>query len=124
MRKKTLKIVLAVSFIAAGFLGPAAAHHSHSMFDLEQEITITGTVTAFMFRNPHCFLYVDVEDENGTLVNYWIEMAPIPHMIRSGVGIKTFQPGDPVTVNMHPLNDGRPGGNYITIVAADGNTYD
>ena len=43
---------------------------------------------------------------------------------KNGVGIKTFQPGDPVTVNMHPLNDGRPGGNYITIVAADGNTYD
>ncbi|MDG2315858.1 MAG: DUF6152 family protein [Gammaproteobacteria bacterium] len=124
MRKKTLKIVLAVSFITAGFLGPAAAHHSHSMFDLEQEITITGIVTSFMFRNPHCFLYVDVEDESGTLVNYWIEMAPIPRMIQNGVGIKTFQPGDPVTVNMHPLNDGRPGGNYITIVAADGNTYD
>ena len=120
---KTRKARLLVSVITAGFLGPAAAHHSHSMFDLEQEVKITGTVTAFMFRNPHCFLYVDVEDESGTLVNYLIEMAPIPHMIRSGVGIKTFQPGDPVTVNMYPLNDGRPGGDYISIVAADGNTY-
>ena len=120
---KTRKARLLVSVITAGFLGPAAAHHSHSMFDLEQEVKITGTVTAFMFRNPHCFLYVDVEDESGNLVNYWIEMSTIPRMIQNGVGMKTFQPGDAVTVNMHPLNDGRPGGNYTTIVAADGNTY-
>ena len=124
MKKKMYKIVFAVSLITASFLGSAKAHHSHSMFDLEQEITITGTVTSFMFRNPHCFLYVDVEDESGNLVNYWIEMAPIPRMIQKGVGIKTFQPGDTVIVNMYPLNDGRPGGNYINIVAADGNTYD
>jgi len=124
MRKKMYRLVFAVSLITASFLGPATAHHSHSMFDLEQEITITGTVTSFMFRNPHCFLYVDVEDEGGNLINYWIEMAPIPRMIQNGVGIKTFQPGDTVIVNMYPLNDGRPGGNYINIVAADGNTYD
>ena len=94
------------------------------MFDLEKEVTITGTVTSFLFRNPHCFLYVDVEDESGNIINYWIEMAPIPRMIQNGVSIKTFQSGDTVTVNMHPLNDGRPGGNYTTIVTADGNIYD
>ena len=45
-------------------------------------------------------------------------------MIRRGVGYKTFAPGDEVTVNMWRLKDGRPGGNYTTIVAADGKTYD
>tara|TARA_B110000240_G_C13378878_1_gene401566 strand:+ start:560 stop:934 length:375 start_codon:yes stop_codon:yes gene_type:complete len=123
MMIRAYKIRFLVSVVITGFLSPAVAHHSHSMFDVDQEITITGTVTAFMFRNPHCFLYVDVEDESGTLVNYWIEMSTIPRMIQNNVGMKTFQPGDIVTVNMHPLNDGRPGGNYTTIVAADGNTY-
>ena len=28
-----------------------------------------------------------------------------------------------MTVNVHPLKDGRPGGSYVTIVAADGKTY-
>ncbi len=120
---RAYKIRFLVSVVITGFLSPVVAHHSHSMFDVDQEITITGTVTAFMFRNPHCFLYVDVEDESGTLVNYWIEMSTIPRMIQNNVGMKTFQPGDIVTVNMHPLNDGRPGGNYTTIVAADRNTY-
>ena len=55
------------------------------------------------FRNPHVFLYVDVEEENGETVNYWIEMSNLPNMIRRGIGINTFKPGDVITVNMHPL---------------------
>jgi hypothetical protein len=94
------------------------------MFDHGREVTIVGMVTDFSFRNPHGFLFVDVEEENGEIANYWIEMSTIPGMIQRGIGIKTFRPGDAITVTMHPLNDGRPGGNYTTIVAADGKTYD
>ncbi|MBH98802.1 MAG: hypothetical protein CMM56_10190 [Rhodospirillaceae bacterium] len=104
--------------------GLSTAHHSHSMFDHSGEVTITGTVTKFTFRNPHVFLFVDVEQENGGVVNYWIEMSNIPNMIKRGIGYKTFEPGDKVTVNMWKLKDGRPGGNYTTIVAADGQLYD
>ena len=116
--------VLLAGFMAVGVCGSASSHHSHSMFDHEQEATIIGTVTAFSFRNPHGFLFVDVEEKNGEIVNYWIEMSTIPRMIQRGIGIKTFQPGDVITVNMHPLSDGRPGGNYTTIVTADGKTYE
>ena len=58
------------------------------------------------------------------MVNYWIEMSNLPNMIRRGIGQATFKPGDKVTVNLHPLKDGRPGGSYVTIVAADGKTYE
>jgi hypothetical protein len=51
-------------------------------------------------------------------------MSNIPNMIRRGIGHNTFQEGDEVTVNFWPLKDGRPGGNYSTIVAADGTEYD
>ena len=94
------------------------------MFDHSDEVSISGTVTKFSFRNPHVFLFIDVKNENGEVLNYWIEMSNIPNMIRRGVGYKTFAPGDEVTVNMWRLKDGRPGGNYTTIVAADGKTYD
>lgn len=94
------------------------------MFDHANIVTITGTVTEFSFRNPHLFLFIDVESENGDVVNYWIEMATIPGMIKRGIGAKTFQPGDVITANLFPLMDGRPGGSYHTIVAADGKTYD
>ena len=83
-----------------------------------------GTVTEFVFRNPHVFLYVDVKGDNGETMNYWVELSNLTNMIRRGVGQGTFKPGDKVTVNLHPLKDGRPGGSYVTIVAADGKTYE
>ncbi len=104
--------------------GPVSAHHSHSMFDHDREVTLTGTVTKFSFLNPHVSLFIDVEREDGEMVNYWIEMSNIPNMIRRGIGQKTFQPGDVISVDIWPLRDGRPGGNYITVIAADGNKYE
>ena len=114
----------AFGLTATALTGAALAHHSHAMFDHSREVTLTGKVTNFAYTNPHAFLYIDVEGDDGATVNYWIEMSNIPNMIRRGVSPKTFNAGDVVTVNIHPLMDGRPGGNYITITAADGKTYD
>jgi hypothetical protein len=110
--------------IALAVVSPALSHHSHAMFDHNKEISVTGTVTEFVFRNPHVFLYVNVKGDNGETVNYWIEMSNIPNMIRRGIAPATFKPGDTVTAKVHPLKDGRPGGNYVTIAAANGKIYD
>jgi len=109
--------------MALAIVSPALAHHSHAMFDHGQQISIKGTVTNFDFRNPHAALFVDVQ-KDGKTVNYWFEMSNLPNMVRRGIGVATFKPGDKVTVNMHPLKDGRPGGSYVTISTADGKTYD
>jgi hypothetical protein len=109
--------------MALAIVSPALPHHSHTMFDHDARVAVTGTVTEYVFRNPHAFLYIDVEGENGEPVNYWVELSNLPNMIRRGIGRATFKPGDAVTVHLHPLKDGRPGGSYITIVAADGKTY-
>jgi hypothetical protein len=122
MRNRRWTVALA-GIMAVGVLDPVWSHHSHSMFDYTEEVTITGRVTDFSFRNPHGFLFLDVEKEKGQVVNYWVEMGPIPGMLQRGIRYRTFQPGDMITVNMVPLKDGQPGGNYRTIVAADGNTY-
>ena len=115
-----------VLLIAAAVLGagsPAWSHHSHAMFDHGNPMTIAGTVTGFVFRNPHAFLYIDVKGENGDTQNYWIEMSNIPNMIRRGIGQSTFKAGDRISVNCYPLKDGRAGGSYVTITDADGRTY-
>lgn len=115
---------LLAAVLALGAASPVWSHHSHAMFDHAQEVTVTGKVTEFVFRNPHVFLYVDVRTDNGELVKYWVEMSNIPNMIKRGIVQSTFKPGDPVTVKLNPLKDGRPGGNYLTITAADGKTYE
>jgi len=115
---------LLAAAMALGIVSPALSHHSHAMFDHTKQVSVSGTVTEFVFRNPHVFLYVDVKGDNGETMNYWVELSNLTNMIRRGIGQTTFKPGDKVTVNLHPLKDGRPGGSYVTIVAADGKTYE
>jgi hypothetical protein len=101
---------------------PAAAHHSHSMFDLTTTQTITGSVKTFVFQNPHVYLFVDVAGEGGKVTDYAIEMSHVQNTISHGITASTFKPGDSVTIKMNPLHGGRPGGQYITI-AKDGKEY-
>ena len=122
---KNLKWTGLLAFaMTLGMVAPALAHHSHAMFDHTKQITVDGTVTEFVFRNPHVFLYVEAKGENGETQSYWIEMSNLPNMIRRGIGQETFKTGDKVKVNFHPLRDGRPGGSYVTIIGADGKTYE
>ncbi len=121
---KNLKMVglLAVG-MALAVSSPALSHHSHAMFDHDKEVTIKGTVTDWVFRNPHVFLYVNVKTDAGETVKYAVEMSNITNMLKVGFSATTFKAGDQVTVTVHPLHDGRPGGNYIVATSADGKTF-
>ena len=117
-------VALIVSSIALGSARPAGAHHSHAMFDMTREVTLTGTVTSFSYRNPHVFLNVDVKNDRGEVVSWAVEMSNISNMQSRGIFGATFKVGDAVTVRLNPLKDGRFGGNYTSITAADGKVYE
>jgi Family of unknown function (DUF6152) len=98
---------------------PAFAHHSAAMFDLKRAVTLTGTVKEFQFTNPHCFIQLVVNDEQG--VSEWsIEMGAPAHLLRSGWKPRTLKPGDKITVIVNPLSDGGKGGNYASGTGPDG----
>ncbi|MGH7339983.1 MAG: DUF6152 family protein, partial [Candidatus Rokuibacteriota bacterium] len=97
---------LLAAVVALAAVVPAWSHHSHAMFDHAKEVTVTGKVTEFVFRNPHVFLYVDVRSDAGETVSYSVEMSNIPNMIKRGIVQATFKPGDVVTVRLNPLKDG------------------
>jgi hypothetical protein len=118
-----LTTVVLAAVLAFGVASPALAHHSHAMFDHTNAVTVTGTVKEFLFRNPHVYLYVDVKNERGEVVTYWIEMSNITNTIKQGITQTTFKPGDVVTVKVYPLRDGRPGGNYESLTTAAGRTF-
>jgi C4-dicarboxylate-specific signal transduction histidine kinase len=122
MKKLELTGVLAVA-MALSAVSPAWSHHSHAMFDHDKVVTITGTVTEWVFRNPHVFLYVETKTDSGETVKYAVEMSNITNMLKVGFSATTFKAGDKVTVEVHPLADGRPGGNYIVATSADGKQF-
>lgn len=110
--------------VACGGIQPVNAHHSHSMFDMTREATLKGTVTSVSFRNPHVFLYVDVTGDRSEVVSWAVEMSNIANMQTRGIFGGTFKAGDIVTVKVNPLKDGRFGGNYTSVTAADGQRYE
>jgi hypothetical protein len=80
--------------VVAASTGTVAHHASAAFYDDSKRVEITGDVTRFLFRNPHSFLYVDVEDEDGQTVGWEIEMGTRVMMTRRGWSPDTIQVGD------------------------------
>ena len=95
---------------------PSFAHHANSAFDREQQISITGTVTRFQFINPHVGIWLDVEDEDGNVVEWTGEFQSVQDLYRYfGWNKDTFQPGDEITLIGNP--DRRPDHNSMWVEA-------
>jgi hypothetical protein len=98
---------------------PALAHHSFAMFDATKNVTLQGTVKGFEWTNPHMWLYVMVQQANGA-VEYPLEMMGVQGAAKLGWKPDSVKPGDKVTFEFHPLRDGHPGGQLMTVVLPDG----
>jgi len=71
-------------------------------------------VTEFRWRNPHSALFLDIENEDGSIVNYAIELAsPVLMSRSSGWTRATFRPGDLVEFRVHPSRTGAPVGECL-----------
>jgi hypothetical protein len=78
---------------------PALAHHSFSAeFDGSKSVALTGQVTKLEWSNPHAYLYLDVKDEAGNVVNWSIELGSPNSLTRLGWRRTTVQIGDTLTV--------------------------
>ena len=100
--------MLIVSTLAV--CGPLWAHHGNSAYDEEHWITISGTVTEFVWSNPHCEIFMDVKDDKGAVVNWAIE-SQSPGILRRNNWTRTsVKPGDQITVNFAPAKNGAPVG--------------
>ena len=117
--------LMTVAAVAAGLLivsVPLAAHHSTINFDAGKEITMKGTVTEWIWANPHCFLRFDVRDDNGSVVHWIAETSNPPGMVRRGWSKQSLKPGDEVTVTVEPVKNGRPLGRILKVVLPNGQT--
>lgn len=93
--KKLLVLALALVLYPASIL----AHHGHtSQFDPETIIELSGEITDLAFVNPHAYVYVDVTDDSGKVVNYYCEMRAGSLMRRSGWTKEMFTNGTKVDI--------------------------
>jgi hypothetical protein len=92
---------------AALLLGaPVQAHHSFAAtYFVDQEISIDGTLTQFMFRNPHSFVKVMAKDNKGQEQVWSIEWGGGAQLTQEHVTRETLKTGDHVVVTGNPGRD-------------------
>ena len=103
MRLRTLGI----GIIATNVLVLTAwAHHSHGNYAMREFTEFDATVTEVYWINPHAWVYVEVEDEQGGKATWAIEAAGATQLTRAGIAEDDVKPGDRIHVKCHPLRDG------------------
>jgi hypothetical protein len=118
MRNRLMTILLA----GLGLLivvAPVFAHHGNASYD-GKAVTIKGTVTAWLWANPHTFLKLDVTDDDGKVVHWVCENQAPSTLVNFGFTAKTFKPGDVVTVVLAATSKNLPVGRINKIILANG----
>jgi hypothetical protein len=88
-------------------VAPLLAHHNTAAnYDAEKPVALNGSVTAVQWRNPHTFVFVDVKDEAGTVVNWKVEWLPAMVIFRQGFTRDSLHVGDTINMTVCFAKDG------------------
>lgn len=114
------------ALVLAGLLAmaPAHAHHGISNWDLNRDLTLTGTLTRMELINPHAWISLDVKGADGRVQAWRCEMRSASALRRSGWTLDMFRIGTLITVTGSPERH-KPDLCYLaTIQFADGSRMD
>jgi len=115
VRTRVAGVALSVVFGS----GVAQAHHSFAQFDMAKTMTLNGTITAWEWTNPHAWVWITVAGANGP--EPWGAECQSPNgLVRAGWTKHSFQPGQSVTLTVHPARNGSHAGMFLHAVLADG----
>lgn len=102
---------------------PLLAHHGSSVtYNMKKAITLKGTVTEFVYTNPHCQLYFDVKDDAGNTVRWGGETMAPRLVVKAGLLKSTLKAGDPITITVFPAKAGTNFGLIQTVTLPNGQT--
>ena len=119
MRNRLLgSSLLAVAFLSVTI--SAFAHHGNAAYD-NKTVTVKGTVTAWVWTNPHTFLKFDAKDDKGNVVHWLGEWNAPSTLVNFGITAKSFSVGEEVTVTMTGMaKSGQPVGRVTKVVLPSG----
>ena len=111
--------ILFMGFVGATWLlaaVPAAPHPSFAAeFDVNRPVKLTGTITRIEWTNPHSWLFIDTEDDDGNVQNWAIELISTNGLLRRGWTRDKVKAGDIVDVEGFGARDGTNTGNATTV---------
>lgn len=119
VKSRANSIVLGV-FALLAFSAPLLAHHGNAAYE-NKKLMLKGTVTAWIWTNPHVFLKMDVKDDQGNITHWTGELVAPSNIINFGFRPDSFKPGDKVTmVTTNVAKNGAPVARLSSIILADG----
>lgn len=121
--RSAIAITSALAALASGYAAPTFAHHSQAMFDMNQCLSLQGTVRNWEFGFPHSWLWMIVINKSGAQEIWGLESASPAQMVE--VNPKwtrdVVKKGDKISITYSPLKDGRTGGALNKLTLPDGN---
>lgn len=100
---------------------PAMAHHGSAGYDYSvPRKTLKGTVTDFVWQNPHAEIFLDAKDGSGKVSSWVMELNNPGNLIELGWSHTIMKAGDQVTVSFNPGKQGRRVGICVDLLLADG----
>ena len=126
MHRLLVSILIGVAVAATAM--PASAHHAvQTVFDMNKPVSVSGSVTAVEWVNPHSYISIDVKaDKEG--VQHWLFELPGSggvRQLRAGLAERGgLKPGDIVTIEGIAAKDGTTTGFAYKLRVADGPSFD
>ena len=124
MKEDQMKTTVAVASVVVGMLlaaGPVWAHHAFAAeFAADRPVSLKGTVTRMEWINPHTWVHLDVEGQDGKVESWMVEGGPPNALIRRGFTKEAMPVGAEVLVEGFQAKDGSMRANGRDMTFADG----
>lgn len=117
-------VLISALILLAASATPALGHHAFSAeFDANRPMTLKGTVNRTEWINPHSWIHVDVEDENGNVVTWAIECGAPNSLMRRGLNKNSIPVGTELVIDGFGAKDGSSTANARDITFPDGSQF-
>ena len=118
--------VAVLGVLVVGLAVPLFAHHSTTMFVMDKQTTLEGTITEVAWGNPHSVLFVDAKpvDQPNAAVKNWSIEAPSPRRLTTlGWQKDTIKAGDKVKITGFAREDGKTQVLFIELTDEQGHHF-
>lgn len=119
MKGLQLWIRILITALLLGASVTALAHHSNTPYDMGKTLKATGTVEKADFKNPHSSM--TLANDGGSVTYEGHSLATLRHY---GLHPNMVKIGDKITISYAPRRDGKPGGIFLAVTTAAGETLD
>ena len=117
-------VAAAAAALLVGTGAPVEAHHAFSAeFDANRPLQLRGTVSKTEWINPHSWIHIDVEGEDGEVVTWAIECGAPNALMRRGLNKNSLPVGTELVIDGFGAKNGSNTANARDITLPDGSQF-